>query len=336
MLVSIVITNYNYAQYLAAAIDSALEQTHPEVEVIVVDDGSSDNSRDIIQAYGQQITAILQENSGQCCAVNTGFRHCHGAAVIFLDADDVLLENAAALHARGLERSQAVKSCGYMEVIDSQGRTTGAAIPARLAPSGDYREASLKTGMRGYKSSFTSGNAWSRLFLNEVMPLPEDETIGPDGYLTAVDALFGRIESIPQTVVRYRVHGSNKGPINFRFEAAYMRDRLQRWRHRIGYAESWIARLGYQIDGRQFRKLRDWKLVLMSYSLGLMNEPEGDVATARELVSSPFSNPVCTLGSRLAIACMLALVAILPRQSALQVSQYLLLRSHLKRTRLSG
>ena len=65
MLVSIIITNYNYGQFLAQAIESALAQTYPHVEVIVIDDGSTDHSAGIIRSYGKRISPIFKPNGGQ-------------------------------------------------------------------------------------------------------------------------------------------------------------------------------------------------------------------------------------------------------------------------------
>ena len=93
--VSIVITNYNYGRYLRASIDSALAQTYPKVEVIVVDDGSSDGSREIIESYGARIVAILKANGGHGSALNAGFEPSRGEIVMFLDADDELIPEAA-------------------------------------------------------------------------------------------------------------------------------------------------------------------------------------------------------------------------------------------------
>src|SRR3954452_16014205 len=96
-LVSIVIDNYNYGQYIRQAIDSALRQTYRPVEVIVVDDGSTDGSREIIASYGKLITPVFQENAGQPAAFNTGLRVSRGEAVILLDSDDALLSHAVSI-----------------------------------------------------------------------------------------------------------------------------------------------------------------------------------------------------------------------------------------------
>src|SRR5690625_8009575 len=81
--VSIVINNYNYARYLGAAIESALEQTHPGVEVVVVDDGSTDESREIIARYEGELRAIYQENQGQAAAWNRGLEEGRGEGIVF-------------------------------------------------------------------------------------------------------------------------------------------------------------------------------------------------------------------------------------------------------------
>src|SRR5215813_6060987 len=93
-LASIIIDNYNYGRFLQGAIDSALQQTYTPLEVIVVDDGSTDNSREIIAGYGPRIIPVLKENGGQASAFNAGFRVSRGAVVFFLDSDDLLIPTA--------------------------------------------------------------------------------------------------------------------------------------------------------------------------------------------------------------------------------------------------
>ena len=95
-MISLVVNNFNYAEFVAEAIESALAQRGAETEVIVVDDGSTDGSRDVIRRYGDRVRTLLKENGGQASAFNSGFRASRGEIVIFLDADDTLLPDTAA------------------------------------------------------------------------------------------------------------------------------------------------------------------------------------------------------------------------------------------------
>ena len=71
-MISVIIPNYNGARFLREAVDSTLDQQGVEVEVIVVDDGSTDDSRDVIESYGEQIRSLFQKNHGACAARNSG------------------------------------------------------------------------------------------------------------------------------------------------------------------------------------------------------------------------------------------------------------------------
>src|SRR5688500_9583140 len=88
-LVSVVIPAYNYGHFVTEAVASALNQTHPHVEVIVVDDGSTDGTADILKPFGSRIRYIYQPNRGLSAARNTGIRAARGEWVAFLDADDL-------------------------------------------------------------------------------------------------------------------------------------------------------------------------------------------------------------------------------------------------------
>lgn len=90
-LVSAIIPNYNYGRYLGEAVESVLAQTYPNVEVIVVDDGSTDDSLSVLQRFGDQITVISNKNSGVSTARNSGVAASSGKYVAFLDADDAWL-----------------------------------------------------------------------------------------------------------------------------------------------------------------------------------------------------------------------------------------------------
>ncbi len=93
-LVSIVIPTYNYASYLPRAIGSCLAQSHGTIEIIVVDDGSTDDTREIVRGMGRGILYVFQENKGVSSARNTGLGLARGEFITFLDADDYLTADA--------------------------------------------------------------------------------------------------------------------------------------------------------------------------------------------------------------------------------------------------
>src|SRR5580698_2629233 len=89
--VSIIINNFNYGRFLSEAIVSALDQKYRGFEVIVVDDGSTDNSLDIVASYGNRLRLVSKENGGQASAFNAGFATSIGEVICFLDSDDRFL-----------------------------------------------------------------------------------------------------------------------------------------------------------------------------------------------------------------------------------------------------
>lgn len=86
--VSIIIPNFNYGRFLNKTIDSVLEQTYPHIEIIVIDNGSTDNSREVLESYGDRIKTIFQPNLGQAVARNIGISEASGDFIALLDADD--------------------------------------------------------------------------------------------------------------------------------------------------------------------------------------------------------------------------------------------------------
>jgi glycosyltransferase involved in cell wall biosynthesis len=208
-LVSIVITNYRYERFVGQAIDSALEQTYPNTEVIVVDDGSDDGSRDVIAAYGERIVPVLKDNGGQGSAFNAGFAASRGEIVMFLDADDVLLPHAAARVVSAWQPRLA-KAQFRLECCDAELRSLGWTKPRRSSklPAGDLSATVLRHG--GYVSPPTSGNAFGRACLAEILPMPEAPfRVCADAYLIMLSPLFGEVASIDEILGAYRIHDAN-------------------------------------------------------------------------------------------------------------------------------
>jgi glycosyltransferase involved in cell wall biosynthesis len=210
-LVSVIVNNFNYARFLREAIDSALAQTGPRVEVIVVDDGSTDGSRELLAGYGDRVTAVLKPNGGQASAFNAGFAQSHGEVVLFLDADDVLQPTAAGSALDLFDDPAVVNVHWPLWVTDEGGRRTGEILPRQALAEGDLREVVLRDGPDSYQGAPTSGNAWSRSFLTRVLPASEPEyRQGADGYLITLAPLFGRLRTVAQPQGCYRVHGRNQ------------------------------------------------------------------------------------------------------------------------------
>ena len=88
--VSIIISAYNAEKYIGQTIDSVLAQTYDNIEVIVVNDGSKDNTISILKSYSDKINIVNQENKGQDAALNNGFKHCKGDYIKFMDSDDLI------------------------------------------------------------------------------------------------------------------------------------------------------------------------------------------------------------------------------------------------------
>jgi glycosyltransferase involved in cell wall biosynthesis len=123
--VSVIIPTYNYGRFVAEAIESALGQTRPPVEVIVVDDGSTDETADVVRRFGERVRYIRQENLGVCAARNRGVAESSGEFIAFLDADDtwepMKLEKQIAVFESDAEIG--LVHCGMREFDSDTGET---------------------------------------------------------------------------------------------------------------------------------------------------------------------------------------------------------------------
>ena len=89
MKVSVIIPVYNGAKFIENAIDSVISQTNQNFEIIIIDDGSTDNTHKIVKGYGDKIKYFAQENQGQACAINKGLEMSEGEYIAYLDSDDM-------------------------------------------------------------------------------------------------------------------------------------------------------------------------------------------------------------------------------------------------------
>jgi hypothetical protein len=226
---SVVITNYNYAGFVATAIESVLSQD-VEIELVVVDDCSKDNSRDIIRSYGDRIIPVLQEvNQGHGGGFNAGYARTTGDMVMFLDADDFLLPDAAKTILSNYD--PAIGMYLYrMNYADEQGALGGLFPPPQVPlANGDVAAQLRETGH--YSGTITSGLVYTRTALEQVMPMDSEMfRQGGDGYLSATVPLHVTAKGFDQPISAYRLHGAQHS----QFAKAY----AKRARWRIGHQQA--------------------------------------------------------------------------------------------------
>lgn len=124
--VSVIIPTYNRARFIKEALDSAIKQTYKDIEIIVVDDGSIDDTKDIlsqyIKKYPDRVMYFYQKNKGVSYARNLGIRKARGEYIAFLDSDDIWLQNKLEEQIREIKKNiEYGLVCSYVEMIDESG-----------------------------------------------------------------------------------------------------------------------------------------------------------------------------------------------------------------------
>lgn len=205
---SILISNYNYAEFIAATVESALAVDWLSKEIIVVDDGSTDGSRSVLESFGDRITCVFKENGGQYTAANVGFERATGDIVIFLDSDDVLAPSIMR-EAAAQWTASTVKAQVLMQAIDANGDPLPSVIPQLgKAPTPDeIRLWQRSTGY--YPTPPGSGNIYARKMLEQIFPLADEGSHFTDLYCISAAPFFGDVVTINKTLCGYRVHGRN-------------------------------------------------------------------------------------------------------------------------------
>jgi len=205
MKASVLINNFNYARYLGEAIDSALAQDFPDFEVVVVDDGSTDNSREIIASYGDRLAPVLKANGGQASSFNAGFAASSGDIVFLLDADDAFLPGKLTRVA-AIYEAEGVDWC-----FDRVTTAEGSAPPAELRTTPFDNRDRLRQGKFPSLPVPTSGLSFRRGALAKILPMPvAADVVLSDNYLKFAAAYLGRGAVIDTPLTFQRLHANNR------------------------------------------------------------------------------------------------------------------------------
>jgi glycosyltransferase involved in cell wall biosynthesis len=204
--VSVIIPNYNYQEFVCKTVDSVLMQTYQNLEIIVVDDGSKDSSREILRAYGDKIKVIEQVNQGVSRARNNGVAQSKGDFVAFLDSDDLWLPTKLEKQMKKFQKDTDIGlvHCS-MKLIDREENDCGV---IDQGAEGWVADEFLKYE-RGVVIGAGSTSLLPRRVFDEVGGFDPRQTTAADWDFSYRVASKCKIGFVPENLVLYRLHGSN-------------------------------------------------------------------------------------------------------------------------------
>lgn len=214
---SIAIICFNYGRFLGECLDSCLAQTVPADEIVVVNDGSTDDTAEVLDAYAArhpQVRAIHQPNGGICAATRTALAACSGDVVLLLDADDTMAPQRIEKVLDALRRRVDGRLPGWvhnaMQRFSASQSHLGLApyYPGGVAPEGWLAAETLQAASCPVLA-LTSGLAFRREVLEAIGPLDNDRLMYQDLQLCTAAALLSPCVHVAEPLTRYRVHGAS-------------------------------------------------------------------------------------------------------------------------------
>ncbi|MDK4736836.1 glycosyltransferase [Rhizobium sp. CNPSo 3490] len=239
--ISVLINNYNYGCFLSRSIDSALRQRASDAEIIVVDDGSSDQSRSVLEGYDKQVKVLFQENQGQAAAINAAVKASSGDILCFLDADDWWAPGKLSATAAAFQSNPHASLVYHrLQPTQTDGSTAFKPIPRTLC-SGDLSPR-LARSAGWWPFPMTSAIAVRRSAWNAAGDIPEQFRISADAWLTGTYPFLGDVVALPDSLGFYRIHNNNwYRPVD---DAAMLRKRMAHWRTVVDATNQFLSAHG--------------------------------------------------------------------------------------------
>jgi len=209
--VSVLIDTYNHERFIEQAIVSALEQDFSvaDREIIVVDDGSTDRTAEIVKKFEPRLRLLRKENGGQASAFNTGIPECKGEIVAFLDGDDWWAPMKLKLVAQAMEADPSVGIVGHGIVnVQRDGRELAEILREGFRFQADTVGGACLFRRRGAFLG-TSRMAIRAELLRRIGPVPEAIEIQADEYLFTLAAVLAVTQILPEALTYYRLHEAN-------------------------------------------------------------------------------------------------------------------------------
>ena len=260
-LITVLITTYNYGQFIEQAIDSVVSQEFPpdRIQIVVVDDGSTDGTSERVKKYGSRIEYFYQPNGGQASALNLGLAKARGEIIALLDADDFFLPGKLARLAEAFQRDPTLGLVYHR--LQEWHMQTGERRESTFVPlSGDIR--TVPDFFLRYHPMATSCTSYRRTLLTPFLPIPENILMLADGYLVLLIPFLSPVLAIPEFLSVYRLHGKNSYYADERQIPTEMRkSRLQKWEILMDAMRKWLADNGYTRKQQPVRSFLDhWTL----------------------------------------------------------------------------
>lgn len=214
MRFSVIMANYNGGKYISEAIKSVLIQDFDDYEFIIIDDGSTDDSKEIISYYqernSERIKPIFRDtNQGQGEAFNMGIAAARGELISFLDSDDIWFPEKLKMVDKTFGSTNRTAVHQHNLCIIRDGKATGEPFHKAMMV-GDYFSYVQRTGCSHIPQFIpTSGLTFPRTLLKKVGPIPQDFRTCADGYLTRTCFCYGEVMSINRFLGGYRLHNEN-------------------------------------------------------------------------------------------------------------------------------
>jgi glycosyltransferase involved in cell wall biosynthesis len=243
--ITVLITTYNYGQFIEEAIDSVLSQDFQleKVQILVVDDGSTDDTSERVKKYGSRVEYFYKLNGGQASALNFGFAHARGEIIALLDADDLFLPGKLARLAEAFKKDPAL-GMTYHRFRQWHVETGERGEYTFVPVSGDVR--TVPDFFLRYHPMATSCISYRRAALKPLLPIPEEIRMLADGYLVLLIPFLTPVLAIPEFHAIYRLHGSNSFYADERqMPKETMKSRLLQWQILMGATRKWLADNGY-------------------------------------------------------------------------------------------
>ena len=244
--VTALIDTYNQGSFIEEAIDSVLAQDFPasQIEILVVDDGSTDDTRERVAKYGDRVRYIYKENGGQASALNRGFAESQGEIVAMLDGDDLWLPNkiSRVVEEFGRHPEAAVVYHPYRVWNTDSNQCTD---DPSFHPISGYVPECLANVLR-YGGFGTCGMALRRALTQKAFPIPTALTIYADTYLVVISMFLAPVAAIPEHLTIYRHHGGNSTA----FDEGDRDRRRRRWycyERGVAEARAWLERNGHDL-----------------------------------------------------------------------------------------